>query len=167
MKSTMKPTKEGEKKIRNIAARTLIQNQDFPDRDGKRKLGFSKGNALTQDITERRLIFILQKLTTGMSFYEVRKAFAEQEGVCLTTAHKWMMKAYDYMAEEAQAIKHRLAEVNLMRLDHIYSSCMTKKDYMNAISALKEQNKMVGGYAPEKKDINATVDTDIVVSFGE
>lgn len=160
------PTEEGEKRIRKQASDT-IRNLCVlsPEEHAEAR---KKGSQLTQGQTEERILYILKKISTGESHVSLRDKVCERYNLSPSSANIWIHRAYTYLKEESAKFRDSVAEINLQRFDDIYKRSIENNDRIAAIAALREQNKMVGAYAPAQSEqkIEAQVAEDIRITFG-
>lgn len=128
-----------------------------------------KGARLTQAQTEERILYILKEISTGESHVSLRDKICQRYNLTPVTANIWLHRAYTYLREESEKFRQSIAEINIQRFDDLYRRSIENKDRLAAIAALREQNKMVGAYAPTQSEqkIEAQVAEDIKITFGE
>lgn len=159
-------SEEGEKRIRKQASDT-IKNLQTLSPEELAEAG-RKGAQLTPGQTEERILYILKAISTGESHVSLRDKICERYNICPSSANIWLNRAYTYLREESAKFRDSVAEINLQRFDDLYKRSIENNDRIAAIAALREQNKMVGAYAPAQSEqkIEAQVAEDIRITFG-
>lgn len=159
-------SEEGEKKVRKQASDTIRNLQSLSPEE-LAEAG-RKGAQLTPGQTEERILYILKQISTGESHVSLRDKICERYNICPSSANIWLNRAYTYLKEESAKFRDSVAEINLQRFDDLYRRSIENNDRIAAIAALREQNKMVGAYAPAQSEqkIEAQVAEDIRITFG-
>lgn len=159
-------SEEGEKKVRKQASDTIRKLRTLSDEEYAEVR--KKGSQLTQGHTEERILYILKAISTGESHISLRDKVCERYNLSPSSANIWIHRAYTYLKEESAKFRDSVAEINLQRFDDLYKRSIENNDRIAAIAALREQNKMVGAYAPAQSEqkIEAQVAEDIKITFG-
>lgn len=159
-------SEEGEKRVRKQASDIVKQMRTLSDEEYAEIR--RKGAKLTQTETEERILYILKAISTGESHVSLRDKICQRYNLSPTSANVWIHRAYTYLKEESAKFRDSVAEINLQRFDDLYKRSIENNDRIAAIAALREQNKMVGAYAPAQSEqkIEAQVAEDIKITFG-
>lgn len=160
-------SEEGEKRTRKQASDTINKMRTLTDEEYAEIR--RKGAKLTQGQTEERILYILGQISTGESHVSLRDKVCQRYSLSPSSANIWIHRAYTYLKEESAKFRDSVAEINLQRFDDLYKRSIENNDRIAAIAALREQNKMVGAYAPAQSEqkIEAQVAEDIRITFGE
>lgn len=122
-----------------------------------------------EELVQLITIDILQ----GMSRYRVLLKLDRDQYPDVRSSEFSRSKKYDILQEAYEQCKIPLAEnrqkardLMMARLEDILEEARDQNDRQNAIAAIKEINKLMGIYEPEKQEIKADINEKIEISFG-
>jgi hypothetical protein len=117
--------------------------------------------------TVQRVMDIAERVSKGESRMGLQRWMQENWQIGDRQARAYYMAAVRYLIpDDEDEYKKGLIQANLNRLEEIVENTMTGRNYKDAISAIKELNRMLG--IGEKNTVEVATDSAIFkVSFGE
>lgn len=117
--------------------------------------------------TVQRVMQIAERVSKGESRMGLQKWMMDSWGIGDRQARAYYMAAVRYLTpDDEEEFRNGLIQANLNRLEEIVEETMTGRNYKDAITAIKELNRMLG--IGEKNTVEVTTDSTVFkVSFGE
>lgn len=130
----------------------------------------SKKRKSTYD-REELVQLVTNDILNGFSRYRVllkleRDAYPDIETskFSRSTRYSIVQEAYDNCKVPLAEDRQRMRDLCLARLEDILEEARDQNDRQNAIASIKEMNKLLGLYEPDKVDVTGDITVDI--SFG-
>lgn len=101
----------------------------------------------------KRVKAVSNLLLRGASRADIVHYSAENWGIKERQAHQYIIDANKGFAETAAFSVDDQVGIAIDRLSRLYLYHLDAKDFRDALSVQKELNKLLGLYAPEKRDV--------------
>jgi hypothetical protein len=118
--------------------------------------------------TVQRVMQIAERVSKGESRMGLQRWMMESWGIGDRQARAYYMAAVRYLTpDDEDGYRNGLIQANLNRLENIVQDTMTGRNYRDAITAIKELNRMLG--IGERNTVEVATEGPAVfkISFGE
>ena len=110
---------------------------------------------------EARRDILSNELAKNTPYREIIEKYSKEWNLAESTIRNYLYDYYAYMNDKNTT--QTLINLNIDRLDNLFSDSVKSGDRKNALSAIDKLNKMLGAY---KEKLEIKNDDEITVKFG-
>ena len=115
---------------------------------------------VTKAKMEARRHLIFEEVAKGKTYPEILAKYSEEWHLAPATLRTYISESLSYMS--SGDYKEDMKNINIARLDQLYSEAIAEGDRKNALKAIDIQQKSIGAY---EQKVNITSDEPIVFQF--
>jgi hypothetical protein len=113
--------------------------------------------------TYQRVVTVQKMLVTGVDTTTIVQHGMDAWGISDRMVYIYIRKAYEMLAQDAQADRLHLIGKALARLDKLFLAAYKNNDIGRALDVQKEINKLLGLYAPTTAHVSVISDWRVAV----